>query len=160
MNGKRIKRVIVIAVAALLCCVAVLAGSTKLICGGPVADYSSQVELAEDEFVYQSFAYHKEGIAPVYIQDVQILYENQPVEEDYYIFWCKRQNGNLGAEMLTLNEFQEKYGENLVSPQNVKWLKDDDFDVTVLTQNIERTENYEVIITYKVFGIFKKTVKM
>lgn len=132
--------------------------TTNLIGGENLYErFGRDYKLQEDELLYGNFYFHKDGIAPVRIERISITNKkNIPIEVKF--FFCGRQSMQMTGGPIKKVEFETDYGENLSVANQVKWLKDKEFQIVVTTKE-DKLEGIWLEVEYSVLGMFKKRIQ-
>lgn len=159
MLSRRKKIVIyIIAAAVIIGFLAYGVNGTKLrigVRGGYTCGVESH-EMKENEVLTGKESFDKEGIFPICISKIEVTTTDELAQKmEAYVFYGERQDGQFPYGTYTREEIEEYYGPNMVNLDDIRWMKDDSFDVVVLAAT-NRLEKTWVKVTYRVLGIFKK----
>ncbi len=152
------KKLILFGVFALcIVCLAYFAVTTY-ICGGENGYERSDrdYQLQEGEILHGSLYFHKKGAAPLKIEKISLKNENDiPVEVK--IFFCSRQSMQMSGGPMKETDFAKSYSANLISSDQPTWIKNEDFQVVVITEE-DKLEGVWVEIEYSALGMFRKKI--
>lgn len=160
---RTVKRKWIIVIIFISLCVGLFAyvtTNTRIVVSESVWDYfqtAKSYELDEDESLYTATYFRKEGLAPVRIKSINHI-DLETREElgttAYLCYYDKIKNGELpsGFGRIKIENWEEK----VIPVDEVKWLNER-FCVMEIKEDNEVTVT-DCKITYRVWGIFEKTV--
>ncbi len=146
--------ILILCVSCLICLV-----TTTHLSGGEnlYGRFDRDYKLQEGEILYGTLYFHKEGIAPIWIEKVSLI-KKKDIPCEVKIFFGNRQHLQMTGGSIREADFEEGYGENLISSDQFKWLRDKDFQIVVTTKE-DKLEGVWVEIEYRILGIFPKQIR-
>ncbi len=157
-----IRKRVAYSIIAVLVGVLIYAGFNTKLCADSADNYTftKQHDLKSDEILFGIEGFNRKGLLPIYISRIEILSEMKNASDfEVKVFYPNQQKILLSAGQIEYEEFLSYYdgGKNLKPIDSIGWLKDNRFEVFVITRE-EKIERTWVKIEYRVCGIFKKTV--
>ncbi|MFR1722237.1 hypothetical protein [Emergencia timonensis] len=122
---------------------------------GGYGRYDRDYHLQKNEILYGRHYFQKEGAIPIRVKKISLINkQNIPVEVKAFL--CTHQGMQMTGGPISSKEFNENYGENLISIKELKKMNlNENFEIVVLTKE-DKLEGIWIEVEYTVFGIVHK----